>query len=581
MKSTNLELLKEYYHENMPSHPILFINLFAHETVATQQRVYELLREKIHLSFLEHVYLTTSRTLDAREREICEKWCSLRFIEMTNHAVSVGLTHLSRSLSKHWNCSVTLLIDDYDSIIMNALHSANSLEFKLILQLMYGQISKLVKYNDFVEKVLITGESFLAGSELASKNDLEIYRFLGDHSIVKYFGLNGLQIEEALSKLNINTIVADDVHNWYGGYTSKHNLTVHNPFSVYSFLKCGTLKSYWRQNRHVNSLARFFQITFVEESIKAMLRYECAPISLLERANVDDLTTLKLFLENIPESAYHEYMHDIFFTYLFDQGYLSFGKNKSSCIIIPNLEVERALSQTLKQHYVLKHKLNPYRLEECAKSINNLYSHVYDSRGCLKDIMNTFFKSLEGLFHDYRDYHGIEISSEEDLTEILIALANCAPNFVTKSKLKMDYLDENNKTRKSNVDLYIYSGSFAIIIELSHAKTKSPNSKLALQRILDREYYNILQNKLYTPNKIDHSLFVGLSTNNKAVTSISCLLDSKNITEAITIRKIHKLPLKSNTNFTRKKKFPSRRKNGMSTTISPIETINSTESSDE
>lgn len=577
-KSTNLEVLKMHLcadqRDNASSASargacaVLYVNLFAHEPVRTQQKTYDLLREIVHVTYLEHAYLASSDRLEPRERDICERWSGLRFVEMTNHSVTMGLTHLTQFLHKHWYKQVVLLVDEYDSIIMNALAGATNAEFALIRQLVNGQISKLVKYNRYVSRAVIVGESVVVGSELAANMDLELIRFLGDHLMVKYFGFTDDEIDQILTKSNSGK-TRDELRSWYG-YTTECGSTTYNPFSVHKFIEEGSImKSYWRQKGHVNSIARFYEITYVKECLQKLLRRECAPITIASDVSTTDIVTLKEFLEGLPESTSHQRVHDLFFTHLFDQGYLAFSSNDSSCITIPNVEVEQELSTTMAQHYCDKHRLNPHQLSTCAKLLAG--THSVASREGFQHLLTALFHSLGLMLKEYVT-HGGDISSVEELTEILFAVTNRATGFVTKSQLKTDYLDEDNKTKKDTLDIYMRKESFGIIIEISHAKSKSPNSKASLQKILDRRYYRVFENKLYSPGAITKFVFIGLSTNYKGILSISGLMNSKNMTESITERKLQRPPVARN--YSRKTKS-TRLKTALFTT--PVYVNDSTE----
>lgn len=154
----------------------------------------------------------------------------------------------------------------------------------------------VIKSNDFVERAVITGISYIEGSGLSGLNNLEVYKFLHDHSFVYLYGfLKPKSTKFLKSKFNVDVDQIDKAPACYEGYTCRKNLL---PGFCSKFLQYGIVRSYCRKRGRVEALDNAFRYSPIEETIRNMLGDGCIQIELVTDITVNHITKLtNLFVD--------------------------------------------------------------------------------------------------------------------------------------------------------------------------------------------------------------------------------------------------------------------------------------------
>ena len=98
--------------------------------------------------------------------------------------------------------------------------------------------------NMNIYKALLVGMTRVAkAGYLSDFNNVTVYPMFEPTFSDKF----GFTEEEVIAPLQHHqkSEHLDEVKNWYDGYSTSHNVSLYNPWSVVSFIQHGVLKSHW------------------------------------------------------------------------------------------------------------------------------------------------------------------------------------------------------------------------------------------------------------------------------------------------------------------------------------------------
>ena len=148
---------------------------------------------------------------------------------------------LSNCLATHHKKKVILLIDEYDTPILEAYSTGCADE---MLSFMRGLLGSGLKDNSFLEKAVVTGIMRVAKESLFSDlNNLLVFSPF-DKQFQNYFGFTREETEALLEKAALRNTLPQ-VTSWYNGYTVGE-LQIYNPWSIMSFIYYkGEFRTFW------------------------------------------------------------------------------------------------------------------------------------------------------------------------------------------------------------------------------------------------------------------------------------------------------------------------------------------------
>ena len=237
----NRELFKNLYIENSPvfseqgKYPVIFISMKGIADNNFEESLKKI-REKISALFDEHKDILN----------ILDEFDSQKFRDYINGNIDKAklensLVFLTKILTNYYNQSVVLLIDEYDSIIINAYENGYYKEMINFLKGFYGDV---LKTNNYLKYGILTGIVRVAQAGIFSDlNNLMVHTVLNNDEYSKYFGVLECEVEQALCNYNIEYKI-EDVKAWYNGYKFG-NINVYNPWSILNYIYYKELKAYW------------------------------------------------------------------------------------------------------------------------------------------------------------------------------------------------------------------------------------------------------------------------------------------------------------------------------------------------
>ncbi len=294
----NRELFKNLYIENSPvfseqgKYPVIFISMKGIADNNFEESLKKI-REKISALFDEHKDILN----------ILDEFDSQKFRNYINGNIDKAklensLVFLTKILTNYYNQPVILLIDEYDSIIINAYENGYYREMINFLKGFYGDV---LKTNNYLKMGILTGIIRIAQAGIFSDlNNLKVNTIL-DKAYEESFGLTEKEVETLLKEYGIEYKI-EDVKLWYDGYKFG-NAEVYNPWSIINYLDRKELAGYWIDTSGnyliKDILKRADEETF--EKLNALLRgedieEEIAGMSTLQEIlEADDLWELLLF----------------------------------------------------------------------------------------------------------------------------------------------------------------------------------------------------------------------------------------------------------------------------------------------
>ena len=236
----NRKLFKNLYIENSSvmeeqgKYPVVFISM---KGIASNNfdEALKKIREKISDLFDE--YKDILKSLDEFDGQ---KFRDYIMGNIDKAKLENSLVFLTKILNNYYKEPVVLLIDEYDSIIINAYENGYYKEMINFLKGFYGDV---LKTNIYLKFGILTGIVRVAQAGIFSDlNNLIVHTIL-NKKYEEYFGLLESEVEKILHDYSIEYKI-EDVKSWYNGYKFG-NKELYNPWSILNYVYYKELKAYW------------------------------------------------------------------------------------------------------------------------------------------------------------------------------------------------------------------------------------------------------------------------------------------------------------------------------------------------
>ncbi|WP_349763079.1 AAA family ATPase [Fusobacterium sp. SYSU M8D902] len=452
-KDENRKLFNDLYIENSPlideqgKYPVIFLSLKG-ITASTWEGAVKNIRDKIFKLYNEYDG-KINHILTENENKIFNKFAGK---ESDEEELKTSLSFLTSLLYKNYNQKVVVLIDEYDSPIMNAYEKGYYDEMRDFLKAFYGDV---LKTNEYLQMGVLTGIIRVAQAGIFSDlNNFISYTTLND----EYSDSFGLVEDEVKAMLDYYKIGYEmlEVKKWYDGYSFGKD-DIYNPWSILNFVQFKVLKSYWI-NTSSNFMIRELLEHTGEEGLKTLEKiFNQEEIAVRITENVR-------FGNNLSASEVWELM--LYSGYLTINGRLEDGRY---LVRIPNMEIMNFFKDEFLTIVFgnydkvdrLRDALRDKNIEQLNKSIEELVLYTMSSHDITKYYENPYHMLLLGFFYALDGYYLPKSNMEAGYGRADIIL-------FPKDKTKAGY-----------------------VLELKRAYTKKPEKEVekALQQIDENKYY--------------------------------------------------------------------------------------------
>lgn len=228
-REENRKLFNGLYIENSPmikeqgKYPVIFISMKGISSVDFGNAL-DKIKDKISTLYINYSFLM----------EVLNEFEIKKFKDIASGNINIAqlessLLFLTKILCKYYNQKVIVLIDEYDSPIMNAYEKGYYNEMRDFLKAFYGDA---LKTNEYLQMGILTGIIRVAQAGIFSDlNNFITYTTLNnDYS--QCFGLVEEEVKTMLNYYNIGYEMPD-VKSWYNGYSFGKD-EIYNPI-IYTF----------------------------------------------------------------------------------------------------------------------------------------------------------------------------------------------------------------------------------------------------------------------------------------------------------------------------------------------------------
>ena len=235
-KSASKELFSEYKisedkafcqkHQN--KHPVIHVTLKSAGGGSWKECLNHL---KTIMSdvYRQYQFLLQSDKLDQYEKEKFENILSLK---ADRQVYEYSLVKLNEYLFRYFNKPAVILIDEYDSPIIEGFQKGY---YKEIIEFMQTFLGEAFKGNVFLEKGLITGILRVAKESIFSKfNNPGVYTITSNY-FSDYFGFTQKEINDILKYFDLEDD-ATGIKKWYNGYQFGSTKNMYNPWSIIGYI---------------------------------------------------------------------------------------------------------------------------------------------------------------------------------------------------------------------------------------------------------------------------------------------------------------------------------------------------------
>lgn len=258
-KSLNLSMLKCFLSTEYAGRSDLFegLKIWEDVNIKKQQGTYPV----IHFSLAS----VTQTTMEECENEFQSVICNVYkhyiplvsksdtlneydkkyFFNRLNHiehdhsllSAEYGIEYLSRTLCKHYNKKVIILLDDYDVPMLNAI--CNGFKDKM------AHLSELFllitfKSNPYIYRGILTGITNIPTDSALSNFDNYFLDSVTCKTYQEHFGFNEQEVSAAM---NMFGRLDKEIVHWYGGHTIGEHSGFYTPKSVIRYLETGEFKT--------------------------------------------------------------------------------------------------------------------------------------------------------------------------------------------------------------------------------------------------------------------------------------------------------------------------------------------------
>lgn len=201
-------------------------------------------------SYMAEIYdryrnLLDSSNLTAEEKEMYEYYYHGLYMPSGDSKEKMafcldGLKVLSELLYKHYRRKVIILIDEYDTPLIEAYSYSY---WEQMTSLMRTIFNTTLKTNDFLERALLTGITRVVKESLFSDlNNIEVISVTTD----LYEDCCGFTEEEVIDILAVrDRDEMKKVREFYDGFTFGKMKNIYNPWSIVNYIDLHQFKLYW------------------------------------------------------------------------------------------------------------------------------------------------------------------------------------------------------------------------------------------------------------------------------------------------------------------------------------------------
>ena len=251
------------------------------------ENAYQRLQALIANLCKEHTYLLESNEIDPDDKEI---FLHLKAGNGNQSETTLAFATLMRMMHKYYKRKVIFLLDEYDVPIAKASDHGY---YDQMLNIVKGMMSSSLKDNTDLNIAVITGCLKVAKESIFTGTNNFVSDTISSTRLNEHFGFTQREVDQILEDIGASAY-AQEVKEWYDGYTTKSGERMYNPRSVVAALENNNLGSYWTSSGPYDEIFYYIRqnIDDVQNDLALMISGEAVTAKIQEYAAVSmNLTT--------------------------------------------------------------------------------------------------------------------------------------------------------------------------------------------------------------------------------------------------------------------------------------------------
>ncbi len=241
----------EKYRKIQGSYPVINLS-FADVKQLSYYEFTEKIKRMISVLYRSHDYLLGSDKLNEDEKQ---EYAQIAAKKASDAEYMESVFKLSEYLSKHFGKNVLILIDEYDTPMLEAYTAGYWEEAIRYIRRMFHAA---FKDNPYLERGLLTGITRITQESVFSDlNNLQVVTTT-TKMYESCFGFTEDEVFQTLEEYGLDSS-KEKVKYWYDGFKFGNQSDMYNPWSILNFLKQKEFAPYWintSSNELVGTLIR-------------------------------------------------------------------------------------------------------------------------------------------------------------------------------------------------------------------------------------------------------------------------------------------------------------------------------------
>ena len=263
--------------------PVIFVS-FADVERTTVEGAKKRIKHILRVAVRSHDYLRASDAIDEDDRGFLGKVSD----DMHDEVALTCLSELCRMLHKHWGTKPVVLLDEYDTPLVEAQAHGY---WDAMVSFVGGLFNSTFKTNPSLGRALITGITRVAQESIFSDMNNPAVVTTTTTMYENFFGFTQDEVDAALAEFGLDQH-ADEVRQWYDGFTFGYVSGIYNPWSITNYLQFREAEAYWANtssNALVGQIVREHPTSM--HDFEALIRGDSIITDIDERVNLRTLYT--------------------------------------------------------------------------------------------------------------------------------------------------------------------------------------------------------------------------------------------------------------------------------------------------
>lgn len=227
---------KEEFRNLQGKYPVINIS-FSDVKENSYSQVRRKICEMIVDLYNHYDFLLKEDLLNEREKEYFSRISSA----MEDAEISIAIRRLSGYLSRYYGKKVIILLDEYDTPMLEAYTNGYWQELATFTRSIFNAT---FKNNPYLERALMTGITRISKESIFSDlNNLEVVTTTSD-KYADAFGFTESEVFTALEEYHLSDR-RREVKDWYDGFKFGSHTDIYNPWSIINYLDKRKVGPYW------------------------------------------------------------------------------------------------------------------------------------------------------------------------------------------------------------------------------------------------------------------------------------------------------------------------------------------------